>query len=132
MRLWHQDLIRKLDRQRLLAQHRELCALRGNGWTKKHSTVQYALNSSLMTLYTFHMLVVEEMYKRGYDVNKSWIDPTYRGKYCAAATPSQLLNGYIFRCDTIYPEHDNRYMEECLTNLKNKGVDVTSFNIKEK
>ena len=34
MRLWHEDLIRKLPRQQLLGQHRECCALRGNGWAK--------------------------------------------------------------------------------------------------
>ena len=27
MRLWHEDLIRKLPRQQLLGQHRECCAL---------------------------------------------------------------------------------------------------------
>ena len=32
MRLWHQDLIPKLPRPQLLGQHRECCALRGNGW----------------------------------------------------------------------------------------------------
>ena len=39
MRLWHQDLIPKLPRPQLLGQHRECCALRGNGWGKKHATV---------------------------------------------------------------------------------------------
>lgn len=35
MRLWHRDLLPLLDRQRLLAQHRECAALRGLGWGKK-------------------------------------------------------------------------------------------------
>ena len=34
MRLWHEELISKLPRQQLLGQHRECCALRGNGWGK--------------------------------------------------------------------------------------------------
>lgn len=34
MRLWHQELISKLPRQQLLGQHREIAALRGNGWGK--------------------------------------------------------------------------------------------------
>lgn len=33
MRLWHQDIIELLPRQQLLGQHRECCALRGNGCT---------------------------------------------------------------------------------------------------
>ena len=41
MRLWHEELISKLPRQQLLGQHREYCALRGNGWGKKHATVDY-------------------------------------------------------------------------------------------
>ena len=41
MRLWHQSLIKHLPRQQLLGQHRECCALRGNGWNKKHSTIDY-------------------------------------------------------------------------------------------
>ena len=41
MRLWHQKLIKHLPRQQLLGQHRECCALRGKGWGKKHSVVDY-------------------------------------------------------------------------------------------
>lgn len=35
MRLWHEALISQLPRPQLLGQHRECCALRGNGWGKK-------------------------------------------------------------------------------------------------
>ncbi len=35
MRLWHEALISRLPRPRLLGQHRECCALRGNGWEQK-------------------------------------------------------------------------------------------------
>lgn len=31
MRLWHEELIPLLPRKQLLGQHRECCALRGNG-----------------------------------------------------------------------------------------------------
>ena len=41
MRLWHQSLLPKLPRQQLLGQHRELCALRGRGWGRRHSVVNY-------------------------------------------------------------------------------------------
>ncbi len=34
MRLWHEKLISKLPRAQLLGQHREIAALRGNGWGK--------------------------------------------------------------------------------------------------
>ena len=41
MRLWHQDLIAYLPYQQLLGQHREICAMRGKGWKRKHQTVDY-------------------------------------------------------------------------------------------
>ena len=32
MRLWHEQMITQLPKNQLLGQHRECCALRGNGW----------------------------------------------------------------------------------------------------
>lgn len=51
MRLWHQDLIWRLPRQQLLGQHREIAALRGRGWDKPHSTVNYVFQYSPYKLY---------------------------------------------------------------------------------
>ena len=46
MRLWHEALISQLPRPQLLGKHRECCALRGNGWGRKHETVYpFALSS---------------------------------------------------------------------------------------
>ena len=41
MRLWHQSLLPYLDNRRILGQHRECCALRGRGWGKKSSVINY-------------------------------------------------------------------------------------------
>lgn len=65
MRLWHEKLISKLPRQQLLGQHRECCALRGNGWGKKHATVDYVFHYSPYRLFQYHQLVMDEMEKRG-------------------------------------------------------------------
>ena len=54
MRLWHEKLISKLPRQQLLGQHRECCALRGNGWGKKHATVDYVFHYSPYKLFQYH------------------------------------------------------------------------------
>ena len=80
MRLWHYDLIPALDRQHLLGQHRECCALRGNGWGRKHATVDYVFRHSPKYLIAYHFMVVAEMEKRGYRVDPLWKDPYYRGK----------------------------------------------------
>ena len=133
MRIWHEALLPLLDRQRLLAQHREICAMRGKGWSKKHSTVQYALNGSMLTLYTFHIKVMEEMLKRGYNVEEKWISPFYRGKLCKEVDMNILSEKYIYNEPYVYKEHTLSYLKECLDNLKNKNVDMKNLsNLLEK
>ena len=50
MRLWAEQLIAVLPRQQILGQHREACSLRGNGWGRKHSTVNYVFKYNLIKL----------------------------------------------------------------------------------
>jgi uncharacterized protein (TIGR02328 family) len=124
MRLWHQDLIPYLPRQQLLGQHRECAALRGNGWGKKHAIVDYVFKYHPSHLIAYHFLIMNEMQRRGYKVDKNWYLTYYRGKSC---------DGWIHTCKTavttmveynykIYPEHDDKYLQECLLNLKNKNI----------
>lgn len=62
MRLWHEELIPLLPRQQLLGQHRECCAMRGNGWGKKHRVVDYVFKHSLHDLELYHAKVMQEMF----------------------------------------------------------------------
>lgn len=119
MRLWHISLLERLPRQQLLGQHRECCALRGKGWGKRHATVNYVFNYHPFMLYQYHMLVINEMKRRGYQVDKLWLDPKYRGKllgYAAYETSGEVLDKY--------PEHNERYLKECIDNLRGKGIDI--------
>ena len=79
MRLWHQKLLPYLDRQRLLGQHRECCALRGKGWGKKHATVDYVFTHYHCWLIAYHYLIMEEMRHRGYNPDKTWYQCNWRG-----------------------------------------------------
>ena len=79
MRLWSQQLLPYLDRQRLLSQHRECCALRGKGWGKKHSVVDYVFTHDPSWLVAYHRLVMDEMERRGYHPDRTWNDPCWRG-----------------------------------------------------
>lgn len=116
MRLWHQDLISKLPRQQLLGQHRECCALRGNGWGRKHATVNYVFEYSPYLLFAYHVLIMEEMKNRGYNVSREWLDKNYRGKSCEKYTNLQEQTiGY-----PVYKEHNEDYYIECIENLRNK------------
>ena len=120
MRLWHEALISQLPRPQLLGQHRECCALRGNGWGKKHATVDYVFTHSPYRLYAYHRLIMEEMANRGYNVSPEWLDKNYRGKICPAY--EDLAEEKL--TSPIYSEHDARYYEECLANLRDKGIEL--------
>jgi len=123
MRLWHQKLIPKLPRQQLLGQHRECAALRGLGWGKKHSTVDYVFKYPVEWLVAYHNVVMMEMDDRGYKVDTSWFRSSYRGKTC----DNSWVIDYDILCDAteldiIYPEHDDAYYKECVENLRGKGI----------
>ena len=120
MRLWHEALISQLPRPQLLGQHRECCALRGNGWGRKHATVDYVFIHSPYHLYAYHRLIMEEMASRGYNVSPEWLDKNYRGKTCS---PHQDLVEEKLK-SPIYSEHDHAYYEECLDNLREKGIEL--------
>ena len=117
MRLWHVWLLSRLPSRQLLGQHRECCALRGLGWGRKHATVDYVFRYSPYRLYVYHVQVMQEMLWRGYCCNSVWQDAYYRGKRCDCWTKLEIeMAGY--------PEHDEKYLEECVEILRNKGIDI--------
>lgn len=126
MRVWHQSLIKYLPRNQLLGQHRELCALRGKGFGKKHSTVNYVFQHPYSDLFHFHQLVINEMEKRNYKVNTLWKNIKYRGKNIGFDytnfTKEEKVN------TPIYKEHNNEYLKDCLDNLKRKNINITNIN----
>lgn len=119
MRLWHYKLLPVLPRQQLLGQHRECCTLRGNGWDRKHSTVQYALDLCYEYLVFYHWQVIDEMEKRGYNIDSNWKYGRYRGKSCGKCC--SFNNCYDYR-EFRYEAHDDKYLIECIENLRSKGV----------
>lgn len=128
MRLWHEGLLPYLSRQQLLGLHRETCALRGKGWGRKHSVVDYVFTHPIEWLWAYHMRVMKEMLNRGYNPDKTWFDVTYRGKDLGQMTPEEQkaidvegINAKLAGAAYIYPEHDDTYLEECLQNLEAKG-----------
>lgn len=128
MRLWHQSLIPYLDRQHLLGQHRECCALRGKGWGRKHATVDYVFKYWLTDLYKYHFFVMKEMKRRGYNVAEDWWNAGYRGSVLGYADGFNNEDCYGYALDAyeagdiIYPEHDRAYLIECINLLKQKNA----------
>jgi uncharacterized protein (TIGR02328 family) len=131
MRIWHQKLIPYLDRQRLLSQHRECCALRGAGWGRPHATVNYVFTHRPEQLVAYHFLVMNEMKRRGYNPDKIWYNPDWRGSTLGEqqswADP-KATGGYIIQATTgesiIYPEHNDAYYQECIQLLKDKNAPI--------
>ena len=118
MRLWHEQIIHLLPKNQLLGQHRECCALRGNGWNKKHKTVDYVFTYSPYNLFIYHSKIMDEMEKRGYRVSIEWRDKNYRGQ--KAKSYSNLEETNI--STPIYKEHNDDYLAECIENLAGKGI----------
>ena len=118
MRLWHEQSIHLLPKNQLLGQHRECCALRGNGWNKKHKTVDYVFTYSPYNLFIYHSKIMDEMEKRGYRVSIEWRDKNYRGQ--KAESYSNLEETNI--SSPIYKEHNSEYLLECIENLAGKGI----------
>ena len=134
MCLWHQHLLPKLSTQYLLGQHRECCALRGNGWGRKHSTVDYVFIYCPSYLVAYHFLVIDLLEKRGVTTDPLWSLPCYRGKSCqpylgidATIVRHNLATLLVKSGEVLYPEHDDNYMLECISNLISKGKSNSAF-----
>ena len=131
IRLWHQKLIPHLDRQRLLGQHRELAALRGKGWGRKHSVVDYVFTHNPAQLVAYHYLVMDEMVRRGYNPDSTWRNPMWRGNILGQdnsfADADFVDDQYcyaIHKGGIIYDEHDDTYLRECIKLLKEKEAPI--------
>ena len=94
---------------------------------KKHSVVDYVFNYDLAHLYEYHIKVMGEMSYRGYKVDAHWYNRKYRGKTLQYLTTLMSIGTYICHFgELIYPEHDDKYLRECLLNLKSKGAELVN------
>ncbi len=86
---------------------------------KPHATVNYVFAHPFEHLVQYHRIVMDEMARRGYHVNALWLDSGYRGQ----RTPSTTIDEAKFsKKMPVYPEHDEAYLQECLDNLREKGI----------
>ena len=126
MRLWHQDLLPLLPRQQLLGQHRECCALRGKGWGKPHSVVNYVFEHPISILEDYHFWVMSEMERRGYRPSLPWWMRGYRGK---AFGEQRLIELIKPKTEKAYEEHNEAYLKECVENLRSKGIVLAAWGM---
>lgn len=134
MRLWPLAILKQLPRQQLLGQHRECCALRGNGWGRKHATVDYVFKHPYYWLAMYHAEIMLEMKRRGYEYDDRWRVFSYRGRrigydyseftWMKGEMASGINPDLRAGSSPIYPEHDANYLKECIENLARKGIKI--------
>lgn len=121
MRLWHEDILRGLPQAQLLGLHREVCGLRGNAWGRSHSTVNYIWKYDFERLVAYHIKVMEEMIDRDFNVTDKWFEYDYRGKNCGRKKDISKERVEEFLDKKVFPEHNDKYLKECIDNLYEKG-----------
>lgn len=117
MRLWHYELLDVLPQQQLVSQWRECIAIKrqwGKG-TLKHRLVSYVLNHGKAYFYQYTILLVNEMIKRKIKFNIKYVDEI--SDFCHINT-AELK--WRYNNELYYPEHDKRYLKQCLFNLQEK------------
>ena len=112
MRLWHYKLIPYLPREMLIAQWRECIAIK-RGWEKgtlKHRLVSYVMDYNRSSFYRYVESVRDELYDRGIKFQNKYFDEIRR--FC------EENDNMIYE---LYPEHNDRYLKQCLYNLQEKA-----------
>lgn len=122
-RLWHESLLTKLPQKQICGQWRECLALLGNGFGKKHKIVNYVFHHSDRKLMRYTVLVYNEMINRGYkpDATKP-LEALIRRYNCSYKQAQDMFKKSVK--ESSYIEHNNNYLDECLENLKGKGIEI--------
>lgn len=119
MRLWHKDLIPVLPKRQLVAQWRECCCIAKNIaeiGTPNHLLVNKVLDYPSGHFDAYTLLVIDEMKKRGYKINKKSYD-----NYCANMSKAAIyFNSWNPVTELFKGWHNNRYLTQCKYNLQEK------------
>lgn len=101
------------------------------GGARKHSVVNYVFEHNPALLVAYHYIIMEEMERRGYHPDRTWDNPDWRGTllqqqdgFANKVLVEELWTNVNQMSITIYPEHDENYYNECVKNLKEKGIEI--------
>ena len=114
VRLWDYRLIKYLPKQQLVSQWRELIAIKRQ-WEKgtlKHRLVSYVMDYPKYVFRNYILDVVGEMDNRNIKYQKKYFAELI--KFCE---DEELSFETLLAC---YPEHNDRYLKQCLYNLEEK------------
>ena len=111
MRLWHKDLIEVLPRNQLLGQWRECCLIAkliSENGTPNHLLVNKIMDYPLSHFCTYSYLVANEMYQRGYKIEKYRFEKYFN------------LQNKVEISSLFSMWHNDRYLTQCYYNLQEK------------
>lgn len=111
MRLWHYQLIPYLPKKMLVSEWRELIAIKRQ-WEKgtlKHRLVSYVMDYDKQYFSFYTWKVVKELKRRLIKYQEKYYD--------------EILDFCEMPKDVVanYPEHNDRYLEQCYYNLQEKA-----------
>lgn len=111
MRLWHYKLLPVLPDKMLISQWRECVAIKRQ-WEKgtlKHRLVSYVMDYSRKYFLNYVADVVDELRHRNINYqNKYYLEIV---EFCYEEKNNEF---------EYYPEHNDRYLKQCLCNLQEK------------
>lgn len=113
MRLWHCALIPVLPNEMLVAEWRECIAIKRQ-WEKgtlKHRLVSYVKEHSKMVFLSYVQSVAMELFERHINYQDKYLEEII--DFCFLDKGSIYMN---------YPEHNDRYLKQCLYNLEEKAT----------
>lgn len=113
MRLWHYELLPVLPDRFIIAEWREVIAIKRQ-WEKgtlKHRLVSYVMDYDKTIFVEYVGRIYNECLKRNIKIrDKYWFEFL---KFCDI--------NYDFEKKNIYPEHNERYLKQCYYNLQEKA-----------
>ena len=119
MKLWHSYLIDALPGQLLKAQHRDCCAIRGKNWGKSKSPrMRWLWNYTAQSVEFYHLIVLDEMAKRGWRTSPNWRIAGYRGKKSKAIPENWIVTPDDWPQSLIFKEHNHSYLARDIHDLK--------------
>lgn len=114
IRLWHYALIPVLDNKHLVSQWQECIAIKRQ-WEKgtlKHRLVSYVMDYDRRYFGNYVIDITHEMYKRNIK---------FQDKFLAEILDFCTEHNWMINTGN-YPEHNDRYLKQCLYNLEEKAM----------
>ena len=115
MRLWHYELIPYLPKAMLVSQWRECLAIKRQ-WEKgtlKHRLVSYVMDHNKRHFYSYVRDVQKEFSDRKIKYQNKYLYEIY--DFC-----QEDFNINDIMQQVYYPQHNDRYLKQCLYNLQEK------------